>query len=380
MASALRFEIEASSGEHAGRVGTVTTPHGSFQTPAFMPVGTRATIKGLTPDQVQSTGAQIVLANAYHLMLRPGEEVIAAQGGLHDFMRWDGPILTDSGGYQAWSMADINSLDDEGVTFSSIVDGSSVRLTPERSIAIQQALGADIIMAFDDCPPSTIESDGRARLEAAVDRTAAWLERCVAAHAGHADQALLGIVQGGTDLDLRRRSADQVCSMDLPGYAIGGVAVGESTEDLHRIAAATAAMLPVDRPRYLMGVGYERDLVAAAAAGIDMFDCVLPTRHGRNANAFTRNGPLHLRNACFADDPRPIDESCNCLACSGGFGRSYIRHLYLAKEMLAGTLVSVHNLHHFQVLMLDIRTAIRDDSWSLLKSRWPVLACAGTTD
>lgn len=396
---ALRFDITARSKSCAARAGVVHTPHGSFETPAFMPVGTRASVKGLLPEMVRRTGSQVVLANTYHLMLRPGSEIIAAFGGLHRFMRWDGPILTDSGGYQVFSMSDINRISEEGVVFRSIVDGSLVNLTPERSMQVQNQLGADIIMAFDDCPPSGAGQDAgdvhavakppasslpsrnrapeavcAARLDLAMERTIRWLERCVAAHARPLDQALFGIVQGGTDLARRTRSAAQVCSIDLPGYAIGGVAVGEGTEDIRRVVEHTAVLLPPERPRYLMGVGYEWDIVAAVRAGVDMFDCVLPTRNGRNANAFTRQGPLRLRNSCNSTDPRPIDMRCDCPACSGGFSRGYLRHLFLAEEMLGPILVSLHNIAHFQRLMADLRQAVVDDGWASLAADWPVLS------
>ena len=394
MAKPLVFEIKCKSKENSARIGIVHTPHGSFQTPAFMPVGTRGSVKGLTPDQIRSTGSEIILNNAYHLMLRPGDEEVRQLGGVHDFMRWDRPILTDSGGYQAWSMADINKVDADGVTFRSIIDGSKIRMTPERSIEIQNNLGADIIMAFDDCPSSVepqaqnlvrrrhalTSRDGvltarehEARLLQSLDRTASWLERCNSAHQRKEDQALFGIVQGGTSLDLRKRSVEQVCGVDLPGYAIGGVAVGESPTKIQEVVKFTANLLPEEKPRYLMGVGYERDLVSATAAGMDMFDCVLPTRNGRNGHAFTRNGQLHLRNACFKLDKRVLEEGCSCATCSGGYSRAYLRHLYMAKEMLSGILVSIHNIHHFQSLMMDIRLAIRDNSWSALPNRWPVL-------
>jgi queuine tRNA-ribosyltransferase len=380
----------ASTG-HA-RLGRVSTPHGSFDTPAFMPVATAAAMKGLTPAQVRGTGSQVILNNAYHLMLRPGTARIAAMGGSHRFMRWDGPILTDSGGYQAYSMSDTAELDEDGVTFRSFVDGSRVHLGPESSMRVQNEIGADIIMAFDDCPPAAPHStesderrqartrrvpDHRRRMEEAHERTLRWLERCVRSHARPHEQALFGIVQGGTDLDLRRRSAEATCRFDLPGYAIGGVAVGEGTDAIRQVVEFTAPLLPADRPRYLMGVGYERDLVMAVAAGVDMFDCVLPTRNGRNGNAFTRQGAVRLRNACHAEDPRPIDESCDCEACAGGFSRAYLRHLFMADEMLGPTLVSVHNIRHFQRLMLDIRTAIREDAWSALALAWP---CLGRRD
>ncbi len=329
-------------------------------------------------------------------MLRPGDELVAARGGVHRFMRWNRPILTDSGGYQAYSMADINSVNDDGVTFKSIIDGSMIHLSPERSIEVQNNLGADIIMAFDDCPPSvdpvTMNQsrqriaaqraaspargrpvDHGERLRLANERTVRWLERCRAAHRRPHEQALFGIVQGGTDLDLRRASAEAICNIDLPGYAIGGVAVGEGPDLIKSIVEFTAPLLPADRPRYLMGVGYERDLVAAVRAGVDMFDCVLPTRNGRNANAFTRWGQMRLRNAAFREDDRPIDPACDCEACAGGFSRAYLRHLFIAGEMLGPTLVSIHNIRHFQRLLLDIRGCIRDDAWSLLAQAWPVL-------
>ena len=394
MPAPLTFEILEKSKENAARTGIVTTPHGAFKTPAFMPVGTRGTVKGLTPEQVRSTGSEILLNNAYHLTLRPGDEEIAKLGGVHKFMRWDRPILTDSGGYQAWSMADINKLDEDGVTFKSIIDGSMIRITPERSIEIQNNLGADIIMAFDDCPSSIAPQkqnlarrrdaltsrDGvltdqahERRLLESLDRTARWLERCATSHAKPDDQALFGIVQGGTNFELRARSVEQVCSVDLPGYAIGGVAVGESPEAIFEVVTFTAKLLPEEKPRYLMGVGYERDILAAVLSGVDMFDCVLPTRNGRNAHAFTRNGQLHLKNARFRDDPAVLEEGCTCYTCTHGFSRAYLRHLYASKEMLSGILVSIHNIHHFQSLMVDIRAAIRDDSWSLLFQHWPVL-------
>ncbi len=359
-----------------------------------MPVGTRATVKGLAPHQVRATGSDILLNNAFHLMLRPTDQRIAELGGVHNFMRWNRPILTDSGGYQAWSMADINTIDEDGVTFKSIIDGSKIRMTPERSIEIQNNLGADIIMAFDDCPSSVepqtqnlarrrhalttrdgemTEKQHASRLRQSLDRTARWLERCDAAHQKRDVQSLFGIVQGGVDLELRSRSVEQVCNVDLPGYAIGGVAVGESPEKIAEIVKFTAKLLPEEKPRYLMGVGYERDIVAAVSAGMDMFDCVLPTRNGRNAHAFTRKGPLNLRNAHFADDVGVIEKGCTCASCSSGNSRAYLRHLFKCKEMLAGTLLSIHNIHHFQSLMIDIRLAIEDNSWSALPRRWPVL-------
>jgi queuine tRNA-ribosyltransferase len=402
--SSLTFSIAARSG--AARLGRVTTLHGGFDTPAFMPVGTRASVKGIHPRDVAASGAQILLNNTYHLLLRPGPELIDALGGVHAFMGWDAPILTDSGGYQAYSLADINQVDDDGVTFRSIVDGSLVRMTPESAIHTQNLLGADIIMAFDDCPPSidpratnpnqprlkqAAARDARgkaydhaARLRLANERTIRWLERCAAAHARPDRQALFGIVQGGTDLDARTWCAQRVASIELPGYAVGGVAVGEPHEELVRVVRHTAPLLPDSRPRYLMGVGYERDIVQAVRAGIDMFDCVLPTRNGRNAFAFTRAGPLKLRNLAHREDPGPIEAGCDCPACDPvrhgwptpqgrPFSRAYLRHLFMVGEMLGPILVTLHNLRHFQRLMRDIRAAIRADDWSALEREWPVL-------
>ncbi len=389
MAGPLHFNIDHRLPGANARTGTVTTPHGSFSTPAFMPVGTKGTVKGLLPHVIASTGSEIILNNAYHLLLRPGDELVARRGGMHEFMGWTGPILTDSGGYQAFSMSDVNRIDDDGVTFKSIIDGSAIHLGPERAMEVQNNLGADIIMAFDDCPPSvdgvhgTGREDHARRLEEAVGRTTDWMARCVESHARPDDQALFGIIQGGTDLELRSRSLEEITRFDLPGYAIGGVAVGEEPGLIHSVVRAVAPQLPEDRPRYLMGVGYERDIVAAVEAGIDMFDCVLPTRNGRSASAFTRSGRMNLRNARFREDDLPIEPGCPCLACSGdqplsgdrqrGFSRAYLRHLFQAEEMLGPILVSVHNIQHFQSLMLDIRRAIRDDAWPSLFRDWPVL-------
>jgi len=404
----IRFTIEARCGRTEARVGRVETPHGGFATPAFMTVGTRGTVKGILPELLRGIGAEVVLNNTYHMLLRPGPELVAQMGGVHRFMNWAGPILTDSGGYQAYSMADINAVDDDGVSFKSIIDGSMVRMTPESATRTQNQLGADIIMAFDDCPPSVDPAAGPTnqvrlrqaarrdsqrrkgydhakRLAEANERTVRWLERCKAAHARGSDQALFGIVQGGTDEDARRWCVERVCGVDLPGYAIGGVAVGESAEDIARVTRFTAPLMPADKPRYLMGVGYERDIVAAVRAGVDMFDCVLPTRNGRNANAFTRTGQIKLRNAKFATDGSAIEAGCDCPACDPAgsgwttpegrpFTRGYIRHLFMAEEMLGPILVSLHNLRHFQRLMLDIRRAVRDDDWSGFARSWPVAA------
>ena len=369
----LTFTISTRCRSTRARLGRVETAHGIFDTPAFMPVGTKGTIKGLTPDHIRGTGSQIILNNAYHLMLRPGDDLVAHMGGVHNFMRWDGPILTDSGGFQAFSLSDINSIDDDGVTFQSIIDGATVHLGPERAMQVQNNLGADIIMAFDDCPPAGAESgQHRQRLLQANERTVRWLHRCVNAHKRPHDQALFGIVQGGTDPDLRKASVTDICGIDLPGYAIGGVAVGESPELIRSIVEFTAPLMPAEKPRYLMGVGYERDIVAAVHAGVDMFDCVLPTRNGRNGNVFTRTGRLHLRNSIHREDSSKLEPDCDCLCCAGGFSRAYLRHLFKAVEILGAILASIHNIRHFQKLLLDIRHAIREDAWSLFRQAWPV--------
>lgn len=418
---ALSFSISARSAVCGARVGRVVTKHGAFDTPAFMPVGTRGTVKGILPALLAETGAQICLGNTYHLLLRPGPETVAALGGLQVFTGWHRPMLTDSGGYQAYSMANINSINDDGVTFKSIIDGATVHLSPERATAVQNMLGADIIMAFDDCPPSkdsepgtdeavsvqaaatkggdatTIDPrldralrrdkkskkgfDHATRLKEANERTVKWLERCKAAHlaSGRAgEQSLFGIVQGGTDLAQRDWSAQRICNIELPGYAIGGVAVGETSDDIARIVRHTAPQLPENKPRYLMGVGYERDIVAAVMAGVDMFDCVLPTRNGRNASAFTPAGQIRLRNAKFAQDTGPIWPGCDCHACrvdpvtGGHFSRGYLRHLFMADEMLGPILVTLHNLRHFQLLMMDLRRTIVGEDWAAFAKRWPV--------
>lgn len=396
---AIEFQIEDQSHKTAGRVGRVETPHGAFDTPAFMTVGTRATVRGVTNEQLRQVGAQVVLNNAYHLWLRPGPELIDRFGGTHAFMGWDGPILTDSGGYQAYSMADTNAIDEDGVTFKSIIDGRMLRMTPEASMDIQNKIGADIIMAFDDCPPAIDLAEGSAsqtrlklqaaherdrkrggydhaeRLRLANERTIRWLERCKIAHAKPDTQALFGIVQGGTSEDARRWSAERVTSVELPGYAIGGVSVGETSDDIARIVRFTAPLLPEAKPRYLMGVGYPRDIVAAVCAGVDMFDCVLPGRNGRNANAFVPEGQIRLRNARFAEDPEPLESGCDCPACAPGAGRpasrAYIRHLFMAQEMLGPILVSLHNLRFYQRLMNDLRATIATGDWASFADRWP---------
>lgn len=336
------------------RTGWLQTAHGEVTTPAFMPVGTAATVKAMTPEMVQSTGAQMVLANTYHLMLRPGAERIARLGGLHAFMRWPGPILTDSGGYQVMSLAELRTIDEEGVVFRSHIDGARHQLTPERAIDIQHLLDADVTMVLDECPPFGIDAAAAA---GSMRRSMRWAERCRQAFVARPGYGLFGIVQGGVYPDLRGESAATLTAIGFDGYAIGGLAVGEGREAMLQTLDVTVPLLPEDRPRYLMGVGKPEDLVGAVARGIDLFDCVLPTRSGRTGQAFTRFGPLNLRNACHAEDPRPLDESLDCPA-SRDFSRAYLHHLVRAGEILAAMLLTWHNLAFYQRLMAEMRAAI----------------------
>lgn len=363
----LHFDLRVTDSDSRARLGQVTTRHGAFDTPAFMPVGTQGTVKGILPDHLAATGAQIILGNTYHLMLRPGEKVVADLGDLHRFMAWPGPILTDSGGYQVFSLAGVNSITEQGVTFKSHVDGAMVTLTPERSIQVQNALGADIIMAFDECPAAGAPPEYH-RL--AVERTVRWAGQCKAAHARSADQSLFGIVQGGADLPLRAACARRLIEIDFPGYAIGGLAVGEGFDAMLAVLAATTPLLPSEKPRYLMGVGFPRDIVAAVATGVDMFDCVMPTRNGRNAYAFTAQGPLRLKNSQMRRDSGPIEEGCDCYACRT-FTRGAIRHYFFAAEMLGPILVSVHNTRFYQRLMEDIRRAIASGGFAQFRQTDP---------
>tara|TARA_B100000686_G_C16768852_1_gene963681 strand:+ start:401 stop:1417 length:1017 start_codon:yes stop_codon:yes gene_type:complete len=321
-----------------------------------MPVGTRGTVKGLWPEQLAATGAEMVLANTYHLALRPGAEVVEALGGLHRFMQWDGPILTDSGGFQVFSLADMARLTDEGVSFKSHIDGSWFDLTPERAVALQEQLGADCIMCLDECPPHDVPQE---RLLRAVDRTTDWARRCRDAQK-RSDQALFGIVQGGVDPALRERSAEGLLGLEFPGYAIGGLSVGESPESMYATLDVTTPMLPVDRPRYLMGVGTPRDLFEAVVRGVDLFDCVMPTRNGRSASAFTTKGEIRLKNRQYRTDEGPLDPGCDCAVCSR-FSRGYLRHLILSREMLGPIMVSYHNLVYYQNFLRSLREAIRAD-------------------
>jgi queuine tRNA-ribosyltransferase len=348
---AIRFEIL--HGDGAARRGLLHTPHGAVETPAFMPVGTQASVKGLTPDQLRGAGARIVLGNTYHLALRPGSDLIAELGGLHRFMAWDGPILTDSGGYQVYSLAPMRQITDRGATFRSHIDGALLELTPERAVRIQEELGSDIAMCLDECPPFGTPAD---YLAEAVRRTVHWAHRCKDAHR-RADQALFAIVQGGFDLALRARCAEELRALDFPGYALGGFSVGETAEQMVRALPAAAALLPANKPRYLMGVGRPEDLLDGVAAGVDLFDCVLPTRNGRNACAFTADGPLRLRNARHRRDPAPLESGCQCYACRH-FSRAYLHHLFAAEEMLGPTLLSLHNVDYYGRLMAGAREAV----------------------
>lgn len=348
----LQFELFATDGQ--ARRGRVTTRHGSFETPAFMPVGTQGTVKGILPEVLEQTGAECILANTYHLMIRPTESVVKDLGGLHQFMCWKGPILTDSGGFQVFSLSDINKINDDGVTFKSHVDGKIQHLDAKRSMAVQNALGADIIMAFDECP------SGKAPVEyhrIALERTLRWAKLSIEYHARPEDQSLFGIVQGGTDLALREYCCKNLLELDFPGYALGGLAVGEGFEQMVKVLGHTTQMLPANKPRYLMGVGFPRDLVAAIGMGVDMFDCTIPTRNGRNAYAFTAGGAIRIRNSKFTRDQGPIEAGCDCYACRH-FTRGAIRHYFFASEMLGPILVSVHNIRFYQRLMADLRDAI----------------------
>ena len=349
------FSLTARNGR--ARTGTFSTPHGELLTPVFAPVGTQATVKTLTPEQLKAINATLVLSNTYHLYLRPGDDLVAELGGLHRFMKWPRPMLTDSGGFQVFSMAQSRKIDDEGVTFKSHIDGSTHYFTPERSIRIQENLGADIIMAFDECS----DPNDHAYSRIAMERTHRWAERSLHAKR-RADQALFGIVQGGVSVELRTESAEFIASLDTPGIAIGGLSVGETKDEMHAMLDVVTPLLPENKPRYLMGVGTPEDLINGVARGIDIFDCVLPTRLARHHSAFAPEGRLNLMNATFARDANPIDETCDCYTCKT-FTRAYLRHLIVAKELLAGTLLSIHNLRALIRLMEQIRGYIADGSF-----------------
>lgn len=352
------FELIGTDAITGARRGRFHTPHGVVETPTFMPVGTQATVKGLTIDQVASTGAQMILGNTYHLALRPGSELIAKLGGLHEFMGWKGPILTDSGGFQIFSLADRAKITEKGADFRSHIDGRMLHLTPEESIRVQEELGSDVAMVLDHVValPSPREKIWEAHL-----RSIRWAERCLNAST-RKDQAKFAIVQGGLDEELRVESARRLREFPFPGFAVGGLSVGETPEEMYRIISATTPEMPSEKPRYLMGVGRPVDLIEAVARGIDLFDCVMPTRNGRNALAFTDEGPLRLRNKCHAEDERPLEEICPCLACK--HSRGYIRHLFQADEMLGPILLTHHNLTYYQRLMRDARLAIEENRYA----------------
>jgi queuine tRNA-ribosyltransferase len=387
----MKFTIEARDPSGGARTGILELPRGRVRTPAFMPVGTAASVKGLCPRDLAEIGAEILLANTYHLMLRPGEELVRDFGGVSNFMGWRGPLLTDSGGYQVFSLASNRTVGEDGVLFRSHIDGTEHQLSPERAVEIQAALNPDIMMALDICPP---RSASRAEVEKSLRLTHAWARRCVAAKAAAAyrqrfdaraaggpdsavedaqapferwlepaDQTLFPIVQGGVFMDLRTRSAEVLTELDAEGYAIGGVSVGEGAEAMEQVVRHTAPLLPADRPRYLMGVGHPRDMLMAIGAGVDMFDCVLPTRNGRNGQALTADGPLRLKNARHRASRAPLEEGCDCYACRN-FSRGYLRHLFLAGEMLASILASLHNVRFLLRLMEDARAAVRENRFA----------------
>jgi queuine tRNA-ribosyltransferase len=355
--SVLAFEILSADGR--ARTGSLMTAHGPIDTPAFMPVGTAATVKAMTPEAVKATGAQCILANTYHLMLRPGPELIAELGGLHRFMNWPGPILTDSGGFQVWSLAKLREMDEDGVEFRSHLDGASHRLTPERAIEIQGLLGADIAMVLDECTPLSANEDEVAE---SMRLSMRWAGRCKQSYREREGHGLFGIVQGGVYAHLRAESAETLVRLGFDGYAIGGLSVGEGQKAMFKVVERTVPWLPEDRPRYLMGVGKPADLVGAVGRGIDMFDCVLPTRSGRTDQAFVRSGTLNLRNARHRKDPGPLDDACACPTCKG-YSRAYLHHLVMAKEMLGPMLLTWHNLHHYQDLMAAMRQAINEGAF-----------------
>ncbi len=359
------FDLIATDPKCAARRGCLHTPHGYIQTPIFMPVGTAATVKGITNQQLEGLGAQIILSNTYHLYCRPGADLVQAAGGIHGFNNWQHPVLTDSGGFQIFSLADTLKLDKDGVNFRSIVDGSKHRWTPEDNMAVQEKIGADIIMQLDQCTPWPCE---KRDVAAAVERSAAWARRCKEAHTRE-DQALFGIVQGGVHLDLRLESAAAVSELDLPGYGIGGYSVGEPHEVMFETLPAVCAALPANKPRYLMGVGNPTTLVRAVAMGVDMFDCVLPTRTARMGTAFSSTGRMNMRNAKYADDFTPLDHACSCPTCQN-HTRAYLRHLVKSGEMLGGILLSIHNIYFLLDLMRRAREAVEAGRYTEFEAAW----------
>lgn len=354
---AVRYELIKTCKQSGARLGRLHTPHGIIETPIFMPVGTQATVKSMTPEELKEIGSQIILSNTYHLYMRPGHELIKRAGGLHKFMNWDKPILTDSGGFQVFSLGPLRKIKEEGVEFRSHLDGSKHFLTPEKAMEIQNALGSDIMMAFDECAPYPAD---REYVKNSLERTTRWLKRCKDAHNNTDNQALFGIIQGGMYKDLREQSAKEITSIDLPGYAIGGLSVGEPKPLMYDVLEHTTPFMPKDKPRYLMGVGSPDDLVEGVIRGVDMFDCVLPTRIARNGTAMTSQGKVVVRNATYAEDFTPLDPECDCYACKN-YSRAYIRHLVKANEILGARLITTHNLHFLLNLMKQIRQAIMED-------------------
>lgn len=354
---AVRYELIKTCKQTGARLGRLHTPHGVIETPIFMPVGTQATVKAMTPEELKDIGSQIILSNTYHLYMRPGHDLIERAGGLHKFMNWDKPILTDSGGFQVFSLGPLRKIKEEGVEFRSHLDGSKHFLSPEKATEIQNALGSDIIMAFDECAPYPAD---RQYVKNSLERTTRWLERCNAAHKYPERQALFGIVQGGMYKELREQSAREITAIDLPGYAIGGLSVGEPKEMMYEVLDYTVPLLPEDKPRYLMGVGSPDDLLEGVLRGIDMFDCVLPTRIARNGTAMTSQGKVVVRNASYAEDFTSLDPECDCYTCRN-YTKAYLRHLIKCNEILGARLLTIHNLHFLLKLMENVREAIRED-------------------
>ncbi|MEO1778412.1 MAG: tRNA guanosine(34) transglycosylase Tgt [Pseudomonadota bacterium] len=371
-----RFSFDLKAVDGRARTGVISTPRGEIRTPAFMPVGTAATVKAMLPESVAATGADILLGNTYHLMLRPTAERIDRLGGLHQFMNWDKPILTDSGGFQVMSLAGLRKLTEEGVTFKSHIDGSKHALTPERSMEIQRLLGSDIVMCFDECPALPADRD---RISESMRLSMRWAQRSRDAFGDRPGHALFGIQQGGLEEDLRAESAAALTDIGFEGYAVGGLAVGEGQEAMFGCLDYAPEQLPRDKPRYLMGVGKPDDIVGAVARGIDMMDCVLPSRSGRTGQAFTRRGVVNIKNARHADDPRPLDAECTCPACRG-YSRAYLHHVFRAQEMILGMLLTWHNLHYYQTLMADMRAAIADGRFAAFEAAFHATRAMGDID
>ncbi|MBI9017143.1 MAG: tRNA guanosine(34) transglycosylase Tgt [Phycisphaerae bacterium] len=364
------FELKHKCPDTEARLGKITTPHGEIDTPVFMPVGTRGSVKGIMPKDLRETGAQIILGNTYHLLLKPGADVVEKLGGLQEFTSWKGPMLTDSGGFQVFSLGGLNRIGEDSVQFKSHIDGQLITLCPKSATKIQNQLGADIIMAFDECVKLPCP---RERMKEAVERTIRWAGQSLDAHARKKEQWMFGIVQGGTDRELRHYCAEKLIEFDFPGYAIGGLSVGESHTEMIDTTRFTAKVLPENKPRYLMGVGTPKDMIAAISCGVDMFDCVIPTRNGRHGFAFTAKGPVRFRNEKHKLDSRPLDEDCDCYTCRN-FSRGYLRHLFMvdkkSPEMLGPILVTLHNLAFYQWLMKQTRQAIKDDCFESWARQW----------